>query len=157
MDEQKAEDKFPLQERMSDDNNALIDKLVRIWKDHNVGFITPSSVSEIQRTFISVGSKASKDVIALYSKIGGMDSMENDALWRLWSLNEIIKENKEPSSYGILFSDHCIDCWQYRLRYETEERSSVFIDFGGKDPVKFYDGLDDFLAAYDRDPGNIIA
>lgn len=136
----------------------LIKKLIPRWNAQHVGLMPASSVHEIRATFAQLGSKASSDVVKLYSAVGGMRVMDDDACWRLWSLAEIIEENKEPSPYGVLFSDHLIESWCYRLKYETDERSSVYVDYFDSSnlPTKLFDGLEEFFIAYERDPDAIL-
>lgn len=84
--------------------------------------------------------------------------MEDSVFWRLWSLAEIIERNTESSPYGVLFSDHLIDSFCYRLKYETDERSSVYVDYGDTHnvPKKLFDGLEKFFDAYARDPLELL-
>ncbi len=84
--------------------------------------------------------------------------MENDAYWRLWSLEEIVERNTDASLYGVMFSDHLIDSWSFRVKPETPERSSVYTDYGDSKilPVKLFNGLEEFFLAYARKPWDII-
>lgn len=136
----------------------ILDQILLRWQVQNVGLIPGNSVSEIEAAFAHLGCQVSTDVIALYSKIGGMHEMENDAYWRLWSLTEIIERNTEQSAYGILFADHLMDSWCYRLRHETDDRSSVYIDYFDpqKTPEKLFDGLEEFFTAYGTNPDSIL-
>lgn len=136
----------------------LIKKLIPRWNAQHVGLMPANSICEIQSTFAQLWSKASLDVVKLYSIVGGMGVMDDDACWRLWSLAEIIEANKEPSPYGILFSDHLMESWCYRLKYETDERSSVYVDYFDSSnlPTQLFDGLEEFFIAYERDPDAIL-
>ena len=87
-----------------------------------------------------------------------MQDMENDAYWRLWSLEEIIENNTEASLHGVMFSDHLFHSWSFRVKPETPERSSVYSDYGDSRnlPTKLFDGLDEFFLAYAKDPRAIL-
>ncbi len=136
----------------------ILDKLMLRWGIQNVGLMPGNSVSEIEAAFAHLGCEATTDVMALYSKMGGMHEMENDAYWRLWSLTEVVERNTESSPYGILFSDHLINSWCYRLRHETDSRSSIYIDYfdSKRPPEKLFDGLEEFFTAYERNPDSIL-
>jgi hypothetical protein len=131
-----------------------LETLTRRWKEQNLDVLPGCSVLDIHTAFSQAGGKASTDVIALYSAIGGMLESEHDAEWRLWTPAEIASENREPSLFGVLFSDHLISSWCYRLKYETENRSSVFIDYLDPEtpPVKLFDDLEELLDALVTDP-----
>jgi len=121
-------------------NIKILNTLIPLWKSQNIGILSGTTEKEIVSVFSSLGYKATKDVIDIYSTIGGMDEMENEACWRLWSLIEISERNLEFSPHGVIFSDHLIDSWCYRLKYETENESSVYIDYfdSEKPPKKIY-------------------
>lgn len=136
----------------------IIKILVSEWKKQGIELLLENSLTEIHDAFTRSGRQPTLDVVELYSAIGGMCEMENAAYWRLWSLEEIVERNVEPSPFGILFSDHLMDSWCYRLRYETDNRSSVYVDYfdSRKSPKKLFDGLEEFLIAYSKDPKEIL-
>jgi hypothetical protein len=131
-----------------------LETLIHRWNGQNLDILPGCSVPDIHTAFSQEGSKASADVIALYSAIGGMLESEHDAEWRLWTPAEIASENREPSFFGVLFSDHLISSWCYRLKYETESRSSVYIDDldPKSPPMKLFDGVEELLYALATDP-----
>lgn len=136
----------------------VLETLIHCWTEQNVGLQPGCAKHEIEATFSQTGSKASTDVISLYSAIGGMLEMENEACWRLWSLTEIVVENSEPSPYGVQFSDHMIFSCRYRLKYETESRSSVYVDYSDPKapPRKLFNGVEEFLTAPATEPGALL-
>lgn len=74
--------------------------------------------------------------------------MDNE-YWRLWSL-EVAEQT--PSEAGILFSDYCISCWEYRLRPVSPSQSAVYVDYGdGVPPNLVAASLEEFLERYVSD------
>ncbi len=72
--------------------------------------------------------------------------MDNE-YWRLWSLEEVAEQ--VPSEAGILFSDYCISCWEYRLRPVSLSRSAVYVDcYDGVSPRLVAASLEEFLERY---------
>ncbi|MFZ6644001.1 hypothetical protein ACO0LL_30075 [Undibacterium sp. TC4M20W] len=136
----------------------IVKKLIPRWKTQHRGVRPGNSKTEITAVFARLACKPTSDVSELYSMVGGLEVMDNDAFWRLWPLTEILERNTETSPYGILFSDHLIDSWAYRLKYETDARSSVYIDYfnHAPSPIKIFDGLEEFLIAYEENPNVII-
>lgn len=114
--------------------------------------------SEIRKVFASLGQKASADVIQLYTHLDGLEEMEAGVLWWMWPLAHVKAENIEPSPYGVWFSDHFVDSWRYRLRWESAGHSSIHVDHC--DPMRapglLFASLDDFVNAYLSNPNLII-
>src|SRR5262245_7696741 len=134
-----------------------LDALVSRWRSDKVELFPGRPAEEVVETFAKLGSIATPDVILLYSKIGGMKEMDED-YWRLWTLEEVVERNKAPSPFGILFSDYLIDCWDYRLKPEANNRSSVYVElFDGQDSRKLSDGLEEFFVAYISDRDAILS
>ncbi|MDQ1923897.1 hypothetical protein [Massilia pseudoviolaceinigra] len=126
------------------------------WKDSGVDMLAPVSALQVQQAFAAAGSIACADVIALYGILGGMWEMDSE-YWRLWSLDEIIEANDAPSDAGILFSDYCIDCYHFRLKYVDETVSEVWYEgYDGGPPVRVAASLSDFLDLYMRNPDAVL-
>jgi hypothetical protein len=106
----------------------------------------------VEATFERLGSKATGDVVELFSVLGGMEEMDEEYL-RLWCLQEMERENTVRSEFGPVFADYLLECWCYRLRPINEETSAVYVDyFDATGPRLAASSLVDFLAAYARDP-----
>lgn len=139
---------------------SLIDLLER-WQRQSVGILPPVAPADVRDTFAAVGSVATSDVLALYARLGGMVDMD-DEYWRLWSLDEVRLENTKPSPFGVLFSDYMLSCWCYRLRPNSDDTSSVLVDyFDGREPGVVAESIaeffDEFVADATRllDPGSL--
>jgi hypothetical protein len=132
----------------------ILDTIISHWNIQTIGFFPPYGPVEVMQVFESLGSCATSDVVELYSKIGGMQEMDDIAYWRLWSLAEIVDRNLNKSTYGVLFSDHLTDSWCYRLKPEMNNKSSVYIDYFDEktSPVILFTSLEEFLLAYSKDP-----
>lgn len=106
----------------------------------------PEPAEAVQRVFTRLGSHATPDVLALYGALGGMRMMD-DEYWRLWSLEEVGPQL--PSERGLLFSDYCISCWEYRIKPVSAHRSAVYVDhFDGMPPALVASSLEEFLDRY---------
>lgn len=114
--------------------------------------------SEIRKVFASLGQEASADVIQLYTHLDGLEEMEAGVLWQMWPLAHVKAENIVPSPHGVLFSDHFMDSWRYRLRWESGSRSSIHVDHcdPGREPVQLFASLNGFVDAYLSNPDLII-
>lgn len=136
----------------------IIDTIVSRWVEQNIPINPGKSQKEIASLFLSLGQNATNDVISVYLKFDGMLEMEDDACLRIWSLSEIYERNDELSPYGILFADHLMDSWAYRIKSETQSNSSVYIDYfdSKKVPQKIFNSLVEFFCAYANNPSAIL-
>ena len=133
-----------------------LDRLVQRWDAEGSRVVSPSSRAETLAAFRAIGHEATADVVALYERCGGMEEMDNN-YWRLWPLPEIIKQNSEPSSLGVLFGDYLIDSWCYRLRPVNSEISAVYVDyFNGHSPVEVAPSVEAFLESLLADPEELL-
>lgn len=137
-----------------------LDTLITRWSTETEHPLhPPESVEAIAHAFRAVGSHATKDVMDLYTRLGGMQDMDQEALWRLWSLEEIVEDNTKASPYGILFSDYLISCWGYRLKAVNDDVSEVYLDSfdSTNEPPRLVAGsLAEFFEKYLRDPGSVL-
>jgi hypothetical protein len=121
-------------------------QLLPRWVAEATEPLPPQPAEMIRQVFESLGSVATLDVLALYSSLGGMRMMDNE-YWRLWPLDEIAGQS--PSEFGVLFSDYCISCWEYRLRPVDSDHSAVYVDhFDGSAPVLVAATLEEFFDRY---------
>jgi len=104
------------------------------WLKEGVVLLPPEARASVISCFEKIGVQPSEDIISLYSVIGGMEDMD-DELFRLWPLDEIIKENLDPESedaiktYGVLFGDYLINSCCYRIKPKPNHESAVYIDY----------------------------
>ena len=133
-----------------------IELLVQRWSEQHSRVLPPASRSEVMAAFGSIGQSPTADVIRLYGHCGGMEVMD-DALWRLWPLEEIVRENSEVGESGVLFGDYLICSWCYRLRPVTADVSAVYLDyFDGSEPVQVAPSLEKFFEALWCSPDDVL-
>ena len=133
-----------------------LDQIIKKWLNDAVQELPAESAVNISSAFQAVGGIATSDLIALYRKIGGMQTMDNN-YFRLWSLAEIREENAVQSSHGILFADYLIDSWCYRARPISEDESEIYVDFfDGSSPALIGNNLNEFLLACLNDPELVL-
>ena len=124
----------------------VLRKLQSRWNSEGVEPLPAENPVAVREAFNAVELQATADVIALYSAIGGMRMMDNE-YWRLWSLAELREQAK--SIHGVVFSDYCISCWEYRLKPISQDISAVYIDrYDGSPPVLVARSLESFLEQY---------
>ena len=126
----------------------ILASLMKSWQSEGIPLIAPETEASIRQAFARVGSRATSDVVFLYSSFGGMDEMDKE-YWRLWSLAEVGLENPVSSGSGVLFSDYLMSCWSYRLRPNEYDTSSVLVDyFDGAEPSVVANTLEEFFEFY---------
>jgi hypothetical protein len=121
------------------------------WNTERIKLLPTESPANVEATFKRLGSKATRDVVDLFSVLGGMDEMDNGYL-KLWCLQEMERENTVRSEFGPIFADYLISCWCFRLRPIDEETSAVYVDDFHRPPELVASSLAEFLATYERDP-----
>ncbi|NHZ90279.1 hypothetical protein F2P45_14820 [Massilia sp. CCM 8733] len=105
-----------------------IDLLKTRWEAQGIALLPGESALKVHMAFASAGATPAADVLALYRKLGGMDDMDN-AFFRLWPLDEVIKQNVKRSAAGVQFSDYMISCWNFTVKAVDDTRSEVYIDY----------------------------
>uniref|UniRef100_UPI001052565D hypothetical protein n=1 Tax=unclassified Variovorax TaxID=663243 RepID=UPI001052565D len=131
-------------------------ELVDRWRAQGVQLVPAANAAEVREAFQAASSEATPDVIALYTTLGGMQSMDKE-FWRLWSLDEIKSENAEPSPDGVLFSDYLIASWCFRLKRNSDNTSSVLVDyFDGSGMVQVARTLSEFVCLYWADATRLV-
>jgi hypothetical protein len=100
---------------------------VEKWR-REVVLLPPVTEAEIHRIWSGCGSRAAKDVICLYTTVGGFANyeFEPDFYWSLWPLDLIRDENTERKGQGVMFCDHSIQVVNWAVRFEDDLRSSVW-------------------------------
>ena len=132
-------------------NIMQLKSLMRRWRKERVRLLPPESPANVQATFERLGSKATRDVIELFSVLGGMDRMD-DGYLQLWSLQQMERENTSRSEFGPIFADYLISSWCFRLLPVDEETSAVYVDHFHRTPERVASSLTEFLDTYERDP-----
>lgn len=137
----------PYRERVA----VQLQSLIHRWKSEGIELLQPELPETVEATFRRLGSRATRDVITLFSALGGMEKMD-DGFLRLWPLREMEAENSTRSEFGPIFADYLISCWCFRLRPIDDETSAVYVDHFSRPPELVASTLGEFLATYERDP-----
>ena len=144
-----------------------IDKTIGKWKNESLPAYKPESKNSVYSTFSYVESVAANDLIELYSKIGGMEEMDEEH-FRLWSLQEVKEEfdctmqqtnneKKFVTNFGVQFADHLLNSWVYRVKAVDANNSHVFLDaFDSSEPTLIAKSLHEFFEMFYKDPDSIL-
>ena len=139
--------------------NVLIvmDDLLRKWRRDGVSLLPPADEVSVVAALDKTGRRYSSDVVALYCATGGMPDGESDTrMWSLWSLEQVVSENSNYGRPHLLFADFLIHSHLYCFRYESDETSSVCIEYGdGEEPVRVARSVDEFFEIYLSSPGDL--
>lgn len=102
-----------------------------------------------------LGQRVSRDVLALYSTLGGFAEYEHDEefFWSLWPWEWLKERNQAEPSASVKFCDHSIEICTWELRYESEDRSSVWLV---QDAQRTATSLETFLEKYLDDPWKLL-
>ena len=68
-------------------------------RDNEVPLLPPATESEVHDAFDAIGHRASRDVIELYTQLGGFEDYTCDELWSLWSPSRIRQGNNVGGSF----------------------------------------------------------
>jgi hypothetical protein len=119
------------------------------WNKQNLECVPPVSSDEIRRIFTELGSKATSDVVLLYSTVGGMGMMDNE-MWTLWDFWTLKHENIQHSASvgSVLFADFLMSSWQYRLKPNADDTSSVYLELAENNTILIASSLLTFFQAY---------
>jgi hypothetical protein len=133
---------------------SALEQAIEQWRREGINLLPPSDETTVIDALNRAGRKYSRDVIALYSATGGMKDGECDShLLSLWPLERVISETVRHNHSHILFADFLIDSHFYCFKYESNQFSSVCIEyFDGKQPERVAETVDEFFELYLRTP-----
>ncbi|MEP6569999.1 MAG: hypothetical protein ABJC10_09515, partial [Acidobacteriota bacterium] len=136
---------------------SAIETAIKNWRRTGVSLLPPNGEAAVITALSRMGRKYSRDIVALYCATGGMPEAETDSRdWSLWPLDKVVSENSEYDRPHILFADFLINSHLYCLKYETDERSSVRLDyFNGDEPREVAASVNEFFEIYLRTPGDL--
>jgi len=120
------------------------------WAHPRVRSLPPVHPAAVVDAFAKAGLTASRDLVSLYSQIGGMDVGDSDD-WRLWSPGEVLDEYALAHGGPIAFSDYMIDCWRFYLLPNDEDTCRVLSDYGEGPLREISPSLESFLGALATD------
>jgi hypothetical protein len=132
-------------------------QVIESWQEGGVDELWPPATPErIHAVLRDIGQKASADVIELYTTTGGFGGVDKHA-FRLWSLDEILKENTAHRGARWFFADVMIESFRFQLQFENELVSSVWSYCGEGEDLNYQiaDSLAHFFEIYLTDPGSI--
>ena len=133
-----------------------LELLSKKWKTEDLLAFPPYGESIVRATFLDTGMEPSKDLIFLYSVIGGME-VPDAQLWRLWPLSEVADRTSEANDFGVLFSDYLLDSWAYRITPNDMDTSAVYVDyFDGRDSFLIARTLEQFFDSYLQDADRLL-
>ncbi|MES2609350.1 MAG: hypothetical protein V4679_03865 [Pseudomonadota bacterium] len=139
---------------LSSDLTALIPR----WRIDGTDMLPPSDPAQIEAVFARLGQPATGEVVTLYTTLGGMATMDGE-FWRLWSLDEIARENQAPpSEWGVQFADFLTHSHVFRLRTTADGHSEVLADTldDTAPPVRVAASLAEFFALYRQRPDQVL-
>ena len=134
-----------------------MERAIEQWRREGIDLLPPNEEAAVIAALNQIGRKYSRDVLTLYSAVGGMRDGESDShAWSLWPLERVLSENPCYDRPYILFADFLIDSYLYCFRYENDESSSVCIEYGnGEEPTCVAGSVDEFFEIYLRSPTDL--
>lgn len=123
-------------------------KVNRIWAQEGLELDKSLSEVEVIETFANLKILISKDVVDVYSNLGGMTDWGTDAIcFSFWTIDKIVEENKSNSGLTF-FADFLINSHLYGFKFKDEDVSSIHIYYGENDIEKIADSFDEFFENY---------
>ncbi|MDQ3584329.1 MAG: hypothetical protein M3407_00995 [Acidobacteriota bacterium] len=111
-------------------------KITELWKREELKLAKPLLESEIIDTFANLRIPISKEVIDVYSNLGGMIDWGTDSIcFSLWTVEKIVEENGLNLDLTF-FADFLINSHLYGFKFENEDISSIHIYHGANDMKK---------------------
>jgi hypothetical protein len=137
---------------------AFSDTLIRCkasWQKQGIRLGPALSEDMIRETWSRLGRRVSRDVVALYSTLGGFAEYEldSDFFWSLWPWTMVKERNQVKLGDGVLFCDHSIEICTWELRYESDDISSVWLIQHGHQTAP---SLEMFFESYLQDPWTLL-
>lgn len=137
-------------------NKEIIQKVIEKWKGENLEITKPCSEKQIQSSFSRIGKPISKDILQVYTTFGGLADCEMDSnLFSFWTLKQLVVENLEFKTNLTLFGDFLIFSHLYGYKYENENVSSVYTDYGIGECTKVSESVEEFFDLYLTNPMEI--
>ena len=114
-----------------------VDLALAQWLANGV-LLQPGIVESIVLTKLrAVGRHASSDVVSLFASVNGMSAGEcDDHVFSLWSIDQAISEASSYEEHYLPFADFLLSSSVFLLRYESAERSSVWIQYDRRDVAR---------------------
>ena len=137
-------------------NREILQKIAEKWKEENLQIVLPYAKEQIKSAFDKIGKLVSKDIIQIYTTFGGIANEGIDSnLLSFWSLEQMIAENLKFKTDFALFGDFLIFSHLYGYKYENEDVSSVYCDFGTGKYLRTSDSVEEFFDLYLTNPTEV--
>ncbi len=125
-----------------------VKKVEQVWKNEDLKIAEPLSENNVVESFANLGVLLSKEVIDVYSNLGGMiDENMDSVCFSFWTVERILTENK-PNSELTFFADFLINSHWYGFKFENENVSSIHIYWGENQIEKIADSFNEFFENY---------
>lgn len=128
---------------------------IQVWQETGVRLVRPATAIEIKAVIEQIGQTVSADVIQLYEFTGGFDGDCDTHVWSLWSLERLREHNKGVAGSRWAFADGLVDSFYFRLQYENESVSSVWLDHHADAVYPVAGSLAEFFHLYLNDLGKL--
>lgn len=126
-----------------------LQRAITFWTESGVALLPGRNATDIRETLSSLGRPFCDDVVQLYEITGGMlDYETGNGLFSLWSLERLVKENKDRNSKSLLFGDFLILSHCYGFSPNSSGKSSVQIEHSLEDTIRVADSPEEFFRKY---------
>ena len=129
----------------------LSENLIKVnqkWRNEGLSLASPLLEEEVVEAFANLGVLAAKDVVQVYSTIGGFaeDGLDSECL-TFWTLEKILREN-DFNAEEIYFADFLLYSHEYYFKSKNAESSSIYVRFSETDRFQIADSFDEFFELY---------
>lgn len=106
----------------------VLSRCLAKWSGEKIPLGPPIREDEIRREWERFGRRVSRDVLRLYSTVGGFAEwcFDKEFIWALWPWTLLLEQNAATPSEGVQFCDHSINVVTWELRFEDERHSSIW-------------------------------
>ena len=111
-------------------NVSAYRKLIGVWsRESNTSLKPPLPAECVQALLASHGFVATRDVVELYSLVGGMPiNCPDDRMFELWCRERVDEENTGSTWEYLWFGDWLYGAHVYALKPVDQFHSAVYID-----------------------------
>jgi hypothetical protein len=123
-------------------------KVGELWKQDGLDLAKPLTKNEVIDNFAKLEILISRDIIDVYSNLGGMSDCDSDSVcFSFWTVEKIIEENESNSEFTF-FADFLIESHLYGFKFENENVSSIHIYYGENEIEKVAGSFEEFFEIY---------
>ncbi len=127
------------------------------WKDQGVRLGAGLEPAHVTARLLAAGRGTSTDVLAMFAFCNGMEGGASDErVFALWPLDRCIAGCTTYDEPDLPFADFLISSAEYSFRRESEDRSSVWIRYGGTgEPRRVASSVAEFFHFFVTEPGRL--